>query len=117
MTRLALATCLALLVALFLFLVPFPTHAQVATRTFDFSAPGDDGNVGTAASYLLRFSTTRPDTTSASAKSAWWASATVLSPPPPPSPLIAGTAQSITTGPPGGWTTGTTYFLVLRSLD
>jgi hypothetical protein len=101
----------------FLLCWPWPVHSQVAAKTFTFTSPGDDANVGTATTYLLRYSTTRPDTTSATAKSAWWSTASVLTPPPPPTPLVAGTSQTITTGPSGGWTTGTTYYVVLRSLD
>lgn len=102
------------LVLLF-FIVPFPTHAQVASVTLTWTAPGDDGAVGTATSYEMRWSATRPDTTSAAARDAWWAAATAVSG--MPAPLISGTAQSKAVAPAGGFTTGQTYYFVIRAAD
>jgi hypothetical protein len=75
-----------------------------------WTAPGDDGNVGQVSSYQLAYSTTPvgPDTTS------WW---------------NASSTQKVTLGPPlapagaqdstrvSGLTAGTTYYFIIRALD
>lgn len=104
-----------LVVGLFLFVVPFPVHSQVTSVTLDWTAPGDDGDVGTAASYEMRWSAVAPDTLSSTTMNAWWAAATNVSG--LPTPLIAGTTQSITITPPSGFLTGTTYYFVARARD
>ena len=106
----------ALLVLVALLFLPLkPVHAQVASITLDWTATGDDGNVGTAASYDMRYGTTRPDTTSASAKATWWAAATQVAG--MPAPAISGTAQSKAVSPVGGFLTGRTYYFVLVATD
>lgn len=99
---------------LFLPIVP-PAHSQVSSITLEWTAPGDDGMVGTATTYAMRFSTTRPDTTSSSSMDAWWAAALPV-PVTLPSPLIAGTSQT-TTIPGAGFITGTHYYFVMRAAD
>lgn len=79
--------------------------------TLDWTAPGDDGNVGQVSSYELRYSTTAvaQDTTS------WWngvPSGQRLTLGPPLS--AAGDPDSYTVT---GLTQGTTYYFVLRALD
>lgn len=102
----------ALLVSAIL-LLPVSGRAQLPTVTLDWTAPGDDGNVGTATTYQMRYSTTRPDTTLVSAMDSWWGSATsVLS---LPVPLVSGTPQSVTV--PGPFAAGSTYYFVLRAAD
>ena len=87
--------------------------AQLPSLTLDWTAPGDDGNVGTCTAYSMRWSTTRPDTTaSGTPTSAWWNAANVV--PNIPTPLVAGTPQSVTVA--GPFQPGTYYF-VLTACD
>lgn len=88
---------------------------QVANVILTWTAPGDDGNIGTAAKYDVRYSTTKPDTTTQTAKDAWWAAATVTTN--PPTPLVAGSAQTMTVTPAGGFVVGQTYYFVIRTRD
>lgn len=103
------------LVALGLFVLPLKGRAQLASITMDWTSPGDDGNTGTATSYDMRWSVTRPDTTSASARDAWWAAATQVAG--MPAPLVAGTAQSKVVAPAGGFPNGRTIYFVIRATD
>jgi len=89
-------------------LAPTAARAQGAgsdTLTLVWSAPGDDGNVGTAASYEVRMST-------AAITANNWSSASVI--PGAPSPLPAGTRQSLVVR---GLTRGTTYYFAIRATD
>ncbi|WP_158289582.1 fibronectin type III domain-containing protein [Paenibacillus flagellatus] len=70
-----------------------------------WTAPGDNGNTGTARSYEFRRSTS-PIT------AANWGSATVVTG--PPAPLTAGTTQTFTVG---GLSPGTTYYFAMKSKD
>lgn len=111
-------TLLLVIVALVLFLVAVmisspPAKAQVPSITLDWTAPGDDGNVGTATTYEMRWHTTRPDTTSSAAFDLWWNGATPVAA--MPAPMIAGTAQSKIV--PGPFPTGATYYFVLKACD
>ncbi len=92
-----------------------PVKAQVQSVTLDWTAPGDDGVVGTASSYKMRYSSTRPDTTSQTAMDAWWASAIVVNTPPLPVPLVAGTSQSVTVT--ATFISGNTYYFVIQACD
>lgn len=98
-----------------LFFIEVPVHAQVPSVTLDWTAPGDDGAVGTATTYEMRWSATRPDTTNTAAMNAWWSVATPVSG--LPVPLIAGTTQSVTVTPPGGFLSGRVYYFVIRCAD
>jgi hypothetical protein len=91
----------------------FPVHAQVASITLDWTAPGDDGVIGTASSYQVRWSATKPDTTTTAAMNAWWSAAASVAT--LPAPAIAGTAQSVAV--PGPFTTGQTYYFVILACD
>src|SRR5574342_523526 len=94
-------------IAVVLFFVPFNLDASpLPSITTRWTAPGDDGNVGTATLYDMRWSDSRPDTTSASAMLAWWNAATQV--PGMPTPAIAGTPQSTTVSPSGGFPEGKT---------
>ncbi len=42
-----------------------PAFAQVAIINLRWTAPGDDGNIGTATLYEIGYHNTKPDTTSA----------------------------------------------------
>jgi hypothetical protein len=90
--------------------VPFrgKGRAQTPSITLDWTAPGDDGVVGTATTYQMRWSSVRPDTTSQAAMDTWWASATNVTN--LPTPQVSGTAQSkVVIGP---FSPGTYYFLM-----
>lgn len=86
-----------------------------ASIIVEWTATGDDASSGTVAANDLRWATSRPDTTSSTAKAAWWAAANVVSP--MPTPLVAGSAQSVTVSPVGGFPEGATYYFVLQSRD
>jgi hypothetical protein len=110
----------ALGVVAIVLLWPLRAPAQVTSITLDWTAPGDDGNVGTATSYEMRWSTTRPDTTGLAAAgpagtpavNSWWSSATVVGT--MPAPLVAGTTQTkIVTGT----FAPNTYYFLLKACD
>lgn len=103
---------LALLV-LVVFLPVFPVHAQVPSITLDWTSTGDDGNVGTATAYELRWRSVQPDTTSQATILVWWNLATPVTG--LPIPLISGTSQSMVVS--GPFTTGQTYYFILRAGD
>ena len=79
------------------------------TGTVDLSwtAPGDDNDMGTTASYLVRYSTS-----AITDETAWNAATPVAVGIPTPSP--AGSAQNMTVT---GLTPGTTYFFAVRAQD
>jgi len=70
-----------------------------------WTAPGDDGSTGTAASYDLRYSTS-------AITDANFASATQVAG--EPAPAVAGTAQTMTVT---GLTANTTYFFAMKAQD
>ena len=89
-------------------LAPATTRAQGGgpdTLMLVWTAPGDDGNVGTAASYEVRMS-------SSPITAGNWASASLVSG--VPSPLTAGTRQSFVVR---GLTRGTTYYFAIKATD
>jgi len=93
----ALAVCLA------------PSIARADSITLTWTAPGDDGTVGRASSYELRFSAqpiVGTDTLS------WWRDGSVAVVLPPPA--TAGTRESFTMS---GLATGTTYYFMLKAAD
>ena len=104
-----------LLLLLALLIVSSPAHAQVVRDTLKWTAPGDDGAVGTATVYDMRYSTTRPDSSSQSSMLAWWNAANVIAG--LPAPLVGGTKQSTVVAPVGGFMLGPTYYFVLRTAD
>ena len=79
--------------------------ATNSTATLTFTAPGADGNAGTAASYELRRSTTR-------ITSANWSTATIVGG--LPAPHAAGTAETVTAT---GLSGATLYHFALRATD
>lgn len=105
---------LALTLALALTLVS-QAKAQLPSLTLDWTAPGDDDGIGTATAYDVRYSVSKPDTTSAANMNTWWAGATVVTG--LPAPLIVGSPQTTTLSPAGGFTAGNTYYFVLRTRD
>lgn len=86
-----------------------PVAARADSITLTWTAPGDDGNSGRAASYEFRYSdqpVSGPDTTS------WWNAATTAGT--LPAPQSAGGRESFTvTGLP----TGAVYYFVIRTGD
>src|SRR5439155_869880 len=81
------------------------TTNTVSSITVNWTAPGDDGAVGTATSYDLRYSTS-PITEGN------FASATQVSG--EPAPAVAGTAESMIVA---GLVANTTYYFALKTSD
>ena len=106
--RVALGTVLTLVLTLVLALAPTAARAQGSpadTVTLTWTAPGDDGTIGTAAAYDLRISTAPIDDGN-------WSAATVVSG--LPTPVAAGTRQSTVVR---GLTYGTTYYIAIKTAD
>src|SRR5512137_30856 len=78
------------------------TGSTTSTISLSWTAPGDDGSTGTAASYDLRYST-------ATITAANFASATAATG--EPTPAAAGSAQTMTVS---GLTAGTIYYFALK---
>ena len=74
--------------------------------TLDWTAPGDDGNVGTAMSYDIRYAS------APIIDQAGWDAATLVTG--EPNPAIAGTAQTMKVT---GLTPSTTYYFAIRAND
>ncbi|MCD9025943.1 fibronectin type III domain-containing protein [Cohnella silvisoli] len=81
---------------------PSSTSSSVSLT---WTAPGDDGSTGTAASYDIRYSTS-------AITSGNWASATQVTG--EPAPAVAGTNQSMTVG---GLAASTTYYFAMTASD
>jgi hypothetical protein len=96
-----LMACLALLLAL----APAIAHAQADTLVLVWTAPGDDGSVGTASNYDIRISTAPIDASNFDAAMQIGGL---------PSPLISGSRQRMVVR---GLTRGTTYYFALKSTD
>ncbi|MFC1598316.1 fibronectin type III domain-containing protein [Patescibacteria group bacterium] len=79
--------------------------ATTTTVDLDWTAPGDDGNSGTATTYDVRYSTATIDEGN-------WAAATPATG--EPSPSIAGSAESMTVS---GLTASTTYYFAIKTND
>lgn len=95
-------------VLLLLLVAPVLAYAQTAGQDsvrLAWTAPGDDGQVGTATAYDLRMSQSPIDDSN-------WAAATPV--PGLPTPQVAGTRQTVMVR---GLTNGTTYFFGLRTRD
>ena len=85
-----------------------PAAAQADSVSLNWTAPGDDGNVGRAASYEMRYS----ENPIAADTVAWWASATSIGAMPPP--LVAGSHETFVVV---GLGSGKTYYFVIRASD
>ena len=79
--------------------------ATTSTITLTWTAPGDDGSTGTAASYDIRYSTSAINAGN-------WASATQVTG--EPAPAAAGTNQNMTVT---GLTSNTTYYFAIKTSD
>ena len=99
------------IVAAVLALTPMAAVGQTQTNsiTLEWTAVGDDGNVGRATSYQMRYSATDP---SAMDTLAWWGGATAVTG--LPSPSNPGATETVTIQ---GLTAGITYYFVLRTGD
>ncbi|HET9252918.1 MAG TPA: hypothetical protein VFP58_12465 [Candidatus Eisenbacteria bacterium] len=95
-----------------LVLIPSVTRGQTQTHyiTLEWTAPGDDGNVGQASQYEMRYSTTDP--ANATDTLSWWNSATQV--PGLPYPSYSGGTDQVTLQ---GLTANVTYYFVLRTRD
>ena len=83
------------------------TGSTTGTVDLNWTSPGDNGNTGTATSYLVRYSTSLINSEAA------WNSATVVSSG-IPTPVVAGITQNMTVT---GLTSGTTYYFAIRARD
>ncbi len=90
-------------------LIPNPIIPVLASNpgevTLRWTAPGDDGNIGTAHHYVVRYSSNTITESN-------WGSAIEI--PNPPAPLPAGSVQSFTFS---GLTRGTPYYFAIRTYD
>ena len=104
----------SLLGALLLVALAVPGTAGAADVVLHWTAPGDDGSVGTASMYMIRYSL-QPLAGSQPADSAdWW---TNLSSPVGgsiPTPRVAGTHETFTMT---GLDSGTVYYYMIRTCD
>jgi hypothetical protein len=111
-TSLVLALTIAGTMAVGLAALPAPALAQTSADSsivLQWTAPGDDGNVGRATSYDLRYRTTGitgTDTTT------WWNGATQVSGEPVPG--VAGATDSLRVR---GLQPQTTYYFIIRAAD
>ncbi len=80
-------------------------NATSTSLTLTWTAPGDDGNTGTATSYDVRYSTSTIDEGN-------WASATQATG--EPAPAAAGSAESMTVS---GLSASTTYYFAIKTSD
>ena len=90
---------------------PSPASGQTSADssvTLEWTAPGDDGNVGRATTYALRWRTTPPSTDTLT----WWNGATPVSGLPAPS--NTGTTETFLVR---SLTPLTTYYFILRAAD
>lgn len=86
-----------------------PAAARADAVALTWTAPGDDGNVGRASSYEMRYS---ESPIAAADTAAWWASAISVGAMPPPLP--AGSQESFVVV---GLATGKTYYFIIRASD
>ncbi|HEU5309865.1 MAG TPA: fibronectin type III domain-containing protein [Candidatus Eisenbacteria bacterium] len=110
-SRSPLQAALAALALILGLIVPSTAHAQTSadsTVLLMWTAPGDDGNTGTATTYALRYRTTPPSTDTLS----WWNAATSVSG--LPAPRSAGSTDSMRVR---SLQPLTTYYFILRAAD
>jgi len=86
-----------------------PRALNAASIALHWTAPGDDGNVGRAANYELRYSESM---VAAADTATWWSTATSAGA--LPTPRTAGTQESFTVA---GLDSGKTYYFVIRAAD
>jgi chitodextrinase len=81
------------------------SNATQSSTLLSWTSPGDDGAIGTASSYDIRYSTSNITSDN-------WASATQVSG--EPAPLVEGTSQSMTIN---SLSPSTTYYFAIRAID
>ncbi len=82
------------------------TGSETGEVDLNWIAPGDDGDTGTAAEYILRYADSAIDS-----ESAWDSASEVTG---EPVPQIAGSAETLTVS---GLIPGQTYYFALRTMD
>ena len=98
-------------ITLLLMLLATVAHAQATSTTLTWTATGDDGRIGTATSYTMRYAATAPGADTL----AWFTGATNV--PGLPAPTVAGTTQSVTVTPAGGFAAGSWHFILIAYDD
>jgi len=99
-----------LIAAIGLLVLPGRAVAQATdTTTVEWTAPGDDGNSGTATTYQLRYRTTAISGTDTLS---WWNAATSVAN--LPAPRVAGSTESMVVR---GLNRTLTYYFILRTAD
>ena len=93
-----------MLISTLMFVIP-TAGAEAASVTLRWTAPGDDGSVGTAAQYDVRYSTSAITANN-------WNSATQVTG--EPAPKVAGSAESFTIN---NLTANTTYYFAVKTAD
>ena len=93
-----------MLIPMLMFAIP-TAGAEAASVTLRWTAPGDDGSVGTAAQYDVRYSTSAITANN-------WNSATQVTG--EPAPKVAGSAESFTIN---SLTANTTYYFAVKTAD
>lgn len=105
-----IALAIGLALALLILLLPYSSRAQTPSAMLDWTAPGDDGNIGTASSYELRY---RSVGISGTDTLGWWNAAIVV--PSMPVPRVAGTLETVTISSGFNW--ATTYYFIIKACD
>ena len=104
----------ALFAALVVVALAVPRTAGAADVVLHWTAPGDDGNSGTASMYMIRYSL-QPLAGSQPADSAdWWTNLSTSVGGSIPTPRVAGTHESFTMT---GLDSGTVYYYMIRTCD
>ena len=98
---------LLIALGLLMLLLPVVARAQTDTVTVSWTAPGDDGNAGTATAYEIRMSLAPIDDTN-------WNAASIVVSDAPPVPRVAGTRQRSVVR---GLTRGTSYWFAIKAVD
>lgn len=100
---------MAILAAAILTGFSIPARSAAQSVVLQWTAPGDDGNVGRATAYEIRYSETP---VSSGDTLSWWNAAAAV--PGLPQPQVAGTREFFTVA---GLGAPKTYFFVLRAMD
>ena len=96
-----------IMIALLILAAPIISHAQTTPTSvpLTWTAPGDDGSIGTATQYDLRYSTSTITSTNFAVATRWLST---------PAPAAPGTSQTVTVT---GLNSSTTYYFALKTAD